>query len=137
MIAGQGGSRAGLIGLAVGLGLGLVILAAVAVLIRSSSVKLPLRPFFKVTGFVLFAMAVVFAGNGVFELQSAGYIKITALDWLGSGLPALGFHPNTQALSVQGLLILGAILALILPALEDRPSVPKKVSAPPAAGVGA
>ena len=136
MISGQGGSRDGLIGLAAGLGVGLVILAAVAVAIRSSSVKLPLRAFFKVTGFVLFAMAVVFAGNGVFELQSAGYIRTTALDWLGSGLPALGFHPNTQALSVQGLLVLGAVLAFVLPALEGHPGPPKKVSAPPAAGLG-
>ena len=136
MISGQGGSRDGLVGLAAGLGVGLVILAAVAVAIRSSSVKLPLRAFFKVTGFVLFAMAVVFAGNGVFELQSAGYIRTTALDWLGSGLPALGFHPNTQALSVQGLLVLGAVLALVLPALEGHPAPSKKASAPPAAGLG-
>jgi high-affinity iron transporter len=135
MIAGQGGSRDGLIGLGVGLAVGLLILAAVAVLIRRSSVKLPLRPFFQVTGFVLFAMAVVFAGNGVFELQSAGYIKTTALDWLGSGLPALGLHPNTQALSVQGILLLGAVLAFILPGGSSQPRPPKVVS-PPAAGVG-
>ena len=122
MIAGQGGSRNGLLGLAVGLSVGLVILAAIAVLIRKSSVKLPLRAFFKVTGFVLFAMAVVFAGNGVFELQSAGYIKSTSLDWLGAGLPALGFHPNVQALSVQGLLILGRAAGTRDPDQSVQPS---------------
>jgi high-affinity iron transporter len=121
MIAGQGGSRDGLLGLAAGLAIGLVILAAVAVVIRKSSVRLPLRPFFQVTGFLLFAMAIVFAGNGVFELQSAGYIKTTALDWLGSGLPTLGFHPNTQALSIQGLLLVGGVLAFVLPASSGRP----------------
>jgi high-affinity iron transporter len=136
MISGQGGSREGLLGLAVGLAIGLVILAAVAILIRKSSVKLPLRPFFQVTGYLLFAMAVVFAGNGVFELQSAGYIKTTALEWLGSGLPALGFHPNTQSLSVQALLIVGALVALVLPGSEAKPR-PTKVISPPAAGVGA
>jgi high-affinity iron transporter len=135
LIAGQGGSRDGLIGLAVGLAIGLVILTAVAVLIRKSSVKLPLRAFFKVTGFVLFAMAVVFAGNGVFELQSAGYIKSTSLDWLGAGLPALGFHPNLQALSVQGLLILGAVLSLVVPVTDSSPRQ-SKIAPPPAAGVG-
>ena len=92
-----------------------MILAAVAVLIRRSSVKLPLRPFFQVTGFLLFAMAVVFAGNGVFELQGAGYLKTTPVDWLGSGLPALGLHPTTQALSIQGLLLAGGVLAFVLP----------------------
>jgi high-affinity iron transporter len=121
MIAGQGGARDGLMGLAAGLAIGLVLLAVLAVVIRRSSVKLPLRPFFQVTGFLLFAMAVVFAGNGVFELQSAGYIKTTALDWLGSGLPALGFHPNTQSLSIQGLLLLGGVLAFVLPSSSSKP----------------
>ncbi len=136
MISGQGGSQSGLLGLAVGLGLGLVVLAAVAILIRSTSVKLPLRPFFKVTGFVLFAMAVVFAGNGVFELQNAGYLKVTPVSWPGAGFPALGIHPTVQALSVQGLLVAGAVLALILPALEGHPAPPKVIKAPPRAGVG-
>ena len=124
MISGQGGSREGLVGLAVGLAIGLAILAAVAVLIRKSSVKLPLRPFFQVTGFLLFAMAVVFAGNGVFELQGAGYIKTTTLGWLGSGLPALGLHPNVQSLSIQGLLLLGGVFAFVLP---GSPSTPARV----------
>ena len=75
LIARPGGSRAGLLGLAAGLGLGLVLLAAIAVLIRPASVRLPLRAFFKVSGLLLFAMAVVFAGNGVFELQNSGMIR--------------------------------------------------------------
>ena len=135
MISGQGESRDGLLGLAAGLGVGLLILAGVAFAIRSTSVKLPLRPFFKVTGFVLFAMAVVFAGNGVFELQAAGYLKVTPLEWLGAGLPAIGLHPNTQALSVQGMLLLGAALAFVIPAIEARPRPQPKTIV--AAGVGA
>ena len=136
-ISAQGGSRDGLMGLGVGLLIGLLILSAVAILIRKSSVKLPLRPFFQVTGFVLFAMAVIFAGNGVFELQSAGYLKTTALDWLGAGFPALGFHPNTQSLSVQGLLLIGALMAFVLPGSSSAKQPPSvKVSRPPTAGVG-
>ncbi len=139
MISGQGGSRDGLLGVGLGLFLGLIGLAAVAWVLRTSSVRLPLRPFFKVTGWMLFAMAVVFAGNGVFELQSAGIIKVTPVSWLGLGLPVLGLHPNAQALSIQGILLLGAALAVVLPMLEGRPAVaakPTKVAAP-AAGVGA
>jgi len=128
MISGQGGSRDGLVGLATGLVVGLAILAAVAVALRRSSVKLPLRPFFQVTGFLLFGMAVVFAGNGVFELQGAGYIKTTAVGWLGSGLPALGLHPTTQSLSIQALLIVGGLLAFIAP---GSPSGSKPAKAVP------
>ena len=91
--------------------MGLVILAAIAVLVRATSVRLPLRTFFKFTGLFLFALAVVFAGNGVFELQNAGILITTHLAWMGSGLPMAGIYPNLQVVSVQGLLVLGALLA--------------------------
>ncbi len=136
LVSAQGGSRDGLLGLAAGLGVGVVLLAALAVVLRSSSVRLPLRSFFKVTGLMLFAMAVVFAGNGVFELQNAGYVKISPVSWLGLGLPVLGLHPNVQALSVQGLLVAGALLALVVPALEGRPRPTVVKVAPPAARAG-
>lgn len=121
MIGSQSGARAGLSGLAAGLALGLVALAAIAFVIRATSVRLPLRPFFQVTGGLLFAMAVVFAGNGVFALQSSGILKSTPLTWLGGGLPILGVYPNVQALSVQCVLLMGAALALAL-ILGDTPA---------------
>ena len=69
------------------------------------------------TGVVLFLMATVFAGNGVFALQESGFVRITPLGWLGSGLPVLGVHPSLQALSVQALLLAGALLALVVMAI--------------------
>jgi FTR1 family protein len=116
MLGSQGQTRAGLLGLAAGLGVGLVLLGWVAVVVRTTSVRLPLRSFFKVTGAVLFGMAVVFAGNAIFELQQCGLLKTTTLagplGWLGQGIPMLGLYPNLQTLSVQGLLLAGAVLAL-------------------------
>jgi high-affinity iron transporter len=136
MIGSQGGSRAGLTGLASGLVAGLVILAAVALLIRVTSVRLPLRAFFQVTGGILFAMAVVFAGNAVFALQESGLLKITPLTWLGSGLPVLGIHPSIQALSVQALLLGGAGLALVVMAIGDTDQTPSSgKKTPVSAGV--
>jgi high-affinity iron transporter len=122
----QGQSRAGLLGLAAGLGAGLVLLAALALVVRATSVRLPLRAFFKVSGAVLFGMAVVFAGNAIFELQECGLLKTTTLAgagplaWLGRGIPLLGLYPNAQTLSVQGLLLAGAVLALVV-MIADRP----------------
>lgn len=138
-LAAQGGSRDGLLGLAAGLAFGLAMLAAFAFAIRATSVRLPLRPFFKVTGLMLFAMAVIFAGNGVFALQVAGYVKTTPISWLGLGVPVLGMHPNVQAISVQLLLIAGALAALVLPAIEGglghHPAATKAAPGPVRAGV--
>ena len=139
MIGGQGHSREGLAGLAAGLGVGLVLLAGIAAAIRATSVRLPIRAFFKLTGLVLFAMAVVFAGNGIFELQVAGVLKTTPLEWIGRGVPALGLHPTVQTLSVQGLLLAGAVLALVLLLTGEAPAAPKgagRATKEPPAGIG-
>jgi high-affinity iron transporter len=120
LLGSQGQTRPGFLGLAAGFLLGLVLLAAIAVLIRATSVRLPMRTFFKITGLVLFAMAVMFAGHGVFELQNAGVLLTTHLAWLGKGLPLAGLYPNLQVVSVQGLLLGGALLAWILvPRVSD------------------
>jgi high-affinity iron transporter len=121
-------SQAGQAGLLVGVGLGLLVLTGVYVLLRSASGRLPLKPFFQVSGLVLFAMAVVFAGQGVAALQVAGLIKVTPLSRLGEGLPALGLYPNVQVVSVQALLLGGAALALVLLLLEQDGKAPDRGS---------
>jgi high-affinity iron transporter len=130
MIAGQAGSKLGLAGVIAGLAAGMVGLGAIYALIRKSSVRLPLRTFFKLTGLVLFAMAVVFAGNGVFELQMAGILRTTPISWLGSGISWLGLYPNIQALSVQGLILAGAIVALVILATDRGEVRPSSVAEP-------
>jgi len=142
LITGHGQARAGAVGLLAGFLAGLVLLVAIVLVIRATSLRLPLRTFFTLTGFVLFAMAVVFAGNGIFELQSSGILKITTVSWLGTGVPFLGLYPNIQVLSVQALLVAGAVLALGY-AGEGVPSTLKRTGASgasiesaPKAGVG-
>ena len=138
LISVQGGSRDGLAGVAVGLGVGLILLVGIVVALKLSSVRLPIRPFFKGTGFLLFAMAVVFAGNGVFELQNAGLIKVTAVSWVGPGIPALGLHPNLQTIVIQGFLLFGAAMTLILPIFEKvgKPMAAARQATPARVGVG-
>ena len=92
-----------------GLVLGVVVLAVIAAIVRATSVRLPMQLFFKLSGLFLFALAIVFAGNGVFELQNAGILVTTNLAWMGRGLPWAGLYPNLQVVSVQGLLLSGAM----------------------------
>jgi high-affinity iron transporter len=125
LLGSEGRTQTGLLGVTAGLSLGIVLLAVIAFLIRASSVRLPLPVFFKFSGLFLFALAIVFAGNGVFELQNAGILVTTNLAWMGRGLPWAGLYPNLQVISVQGLLLAGAILAwVVLPHSSLKPMAP-------------
>ena len=116
LLGSEGRTRAGLLGLAAGIALGAVLLAIIAAILRATSVRLPMQLFFKLSGVFLFLLAIVLAGNGVFELQNAGVLVTTNLAWMGRGLPWAGLFPNLQVISVQGLLLAGAILAwLVIP----------------------
>lgn len=91
---------AGAAGIVVGLGVGLVLLAALFLAIRRYGVRIPLRPFFAVTGLLLTLLAVSFAGQGVAELQGAGWIPLTPIARLPA-LPALGVFPTVQTVLAQ------------------------------------
>lgn len=90
---------------------GCAALVIIYVLFTRFSVKLPMRPFFGITGGVLYYMAVVFAGSGVSELQEAGWIGTTYLE----GVPTvelLGLYPTVETLAAQALL-LGLLIAAL------------------------
>jgi high-affinity iron transporter len=114
LLGSEGKSQAGFAGVVVGLLAGLALLIVIAAIIRVTTVRLPMRTFFQLSGLFLLALSVVFAGNGVFELQNAGVLHITSLHWMGQGLPSFGVYPNVQVLSVQLLLLGGAVLAWLL-----------------------
>jgi high-affinity iron transporter len=94
------GTTAATGGIVGGILAGAVILAAVYLAIERYGVRIPLKPFFLVTSALLYLMAFSFAGKGVAELQEAGVISITPLEWLPS-LPALGIFPTYQTFLTQ------------------------------------
>jgi high-affinity iron transporter len=94
------GTVAATSGIVGGLVLGLALLAVVYLAIERYGVRLPLKPFFIATSALLYVMAFSFAGKGVSELQEAGVISITPLEWLPS-LPALGMFPTYQTFMTQ------------------------------------
>jgi high-affinity iron transporter len=81
-------------------------LAVVGWLLLRTGLRLPLRLFFNVNAFLLFALAIIFTGQGIAALQEAGYIDIRPLD-----LPRLdwiGFYPTLQ--TVLGQLLVVALI---------------------------
>lgn len=110
----------GVYGILSGLALGLVILAILAIGFRFASLKLPMQAFFKYTGMMLFGLAVIFAGKGVFELQAAAILKTTSLAFPWPTVPDLGLYPNLQVFLIQAIMVGGAIASLFVIKVEGR-----------------
>ncbi|HEV8303635.1 MAG TPA: cytochrome c/FTR1 family iron permease [Gemmatimonadales bacterium] len=95
-----------------GLGAGAVGLVAVYVAINQLGLRVAMKPFFAVTGVMLYYMAFVFAGKGVAELQEGRIVPLTLIDG-APRIPVLGIYPTLESLVLQGLLVLLALVALV------------------------
>lgn len=110
-LLGDAGRPAGAI--ALGIGAGALVLAAVFTAFYRYGVKIPLRPFFTITSGLLYVMAFIFAGRGVAELQEVNVLPISAV----RGVPrieALGIYPTVESLGLQAVLVALLAAALIV-----------------------
>jgi high-affinity iron transporter len=107
--AGAGG--AGAAAVAAGILAGAVALVVVYVAINRFGVKLPLKPFFAVTSAMLYYMAFVFAGKGIADLQEAGLVRTSVVEW-APRVPVLGVYPTVQSLALQLLLVVFLLVAV-------------------------
>ncbi len=98
--------------LALGVAIATVALLGLFWVIRSASLRLPVGLFFGITAGLLYYLAVSFAGNGVLELQGAGWVNITPLSWLPR-IIWLGLHPTLETFAAQLLLLAPLPFALI------------------------
>jgi high-affinity iron transporter len=126
-----------LTGAIAGIALAILVLTAIFWALRFASFRMAIRPFFRVTGVLLFTLAVVFAGKGVSELQEARVLTITplppALYAIVMAMPsavrdALGITPNVQSLAIQATILGGVLLSVASmwliapqPTDQDRP----------------
>ena len=81
-----------------------VSLAVLGWLILRSSIRLPLKLFFRLNAAVLFVLAVSFAGHGVAGLQEAGWLSIDLISFPSVDL--LGIYPTMETLGAQLAVIL-------------------------------
>lgn len=89
--------------------LGMLALTIFVFLIFKIGLKLPIKPFFTVSGILLGLLAVVFAGYGVRELQNIGLLRETVLPWNFSW-DLLAIHATVEGLALQ----LGILLSFLL-----------------------
>jgi high-affinity iron transporter len=115
---------------AAGVALGAVALVGVYILVMRLGMRIAMKPFFAVTGVLLYYMAFVFAGKGIAELQEARIVGTTvmaSLSWLR--VPFLGIYPTLQSLALQGVLVVCALVAVVL--AVGRPTASSAVSPAP------
>ena len=100
---------------------GTAVLAALIFLMFKFGVRIPLKPFFSLTGVLLGVLTFVFAGYGVHELQTIGWIKETPLLWMGS-LSVLEIRPTLETCVLQFGILASIIMGWLL--LARKPLIP-------------
>lgn len=73
-------------------------------LLLRTSIRLPLKLFFRINAAILFVLAVAFAGHGVAGLQEAGWLSIDLVSFPSVDL--LGIYPTTETLVAQLAVVL-------------------------------
>ena len=86
------------------------VLIVIFLILRFTSVKIPIGPFFLVTSIVMAALVVIFAGGGIHALIEGDLIEGTYLstvptnDWIG-------FYPYVETITAQ---VIAAIAVVVL-----------------------
>jgi high-affinity iron transporter len=97
---------------------GLVTVLALGMLMSRTVVKLPLGPFFAVSSALMCALAISFAGAGIYELVAAGYLRPRPVPF--PEIAWMGIHPDLTALAVQlvivSVIVVAAVVTLRRPA---------------------
>src|SRR5262245_17137025 len=106
---------------------GLAALLVVIFAIVKLGLRIPLKYFFGATGTLLYIMAFIFAGNGIKELQAAGWVPTTAVS-VPFQLPLLGIYPTAETLAAQALMLLAFVATSVWMARENHKALRDKES---------
>jgi len=113
-----------------GLLTGTIALGVIFLVLRKAAFRIPLGSFFTATSVLLYALAVIFAGQGIASFQESGVMRATFVDHVPT-IQVLGLFPTVQTLAAQAVMLGLAALALFAPAGRRKR---KHGSAPAAAG---
>lgn len=97
-----------------GLAVAVIVLAVVYVAITKLSVRLPLKPFFTFTSWLMFLLCISFIGKGVFELQEADVIGRTIITGMnGFTIELFGIYDRYETLVPQVILLVITIVTYV------------------------
>src|SRR5215475_278314 len=106
---------------------GLAALLVVIFAILKLGLRIPLKYFFGATGTLLYIMAFIFAGNGIKELQAAGWVPTTPVSF-PLQVPFLGIYPTVETLAAQALMLLAFVATSVWMARENHKALRDKES---------
>jgi high-affinity iron transporter len=98
---------------------GAIALAVIFLCLRNLVSRIPIGAFFSATSVLLYALAVIFVGQGIASFQESGVMSATFVNHLPT-LPMFGFFPTVQTIVAQAILILLAAAAAFVP-MARRP----------------
>jgi len=98
----------------VGVVVGALALALTFVGLRKVTLMIPIGPVFTATSVLLYALAVIFAGQGIASFQESGVIGATFVGHVPT-VPMLGLYPTVQTLIAQAILLILAMAVLVFP----------------------
>jgi high-affinity iron transporter len=104
---------------AAGLIAGAAVLSIMFLVLRKAAFRIPLGSFFTATSVLLYALAVIFVGQGIASFQESGLVHATFIGHLPT-VPVLGIFPTVQTIAAQAAMLALAALALFLPARSRR-----------------
>lgn len=81
-------------------------------------VRIPLGPFFRATSVLLYALAIIFVGQGIASLQEASVVHATFIPYVPT-IKALGIFPTVQSLAAQSLLFAFSAGAFVVPGWQQ------------------
>ena len=102
-----------------GFAAGVCVLLAATWAIFKLGLRIPLKYFFGITGTFLYIMAFIFAGTGINQLQAAGWVPATPVDF-PPAVPFLGIYPTMESLAAQVFLLCLFIASSLWMARERR-----------------
>ena len=145
MLSDAGSVGGGIAMVWLGVGVAVVALAAIFILIRVFSIRLPLRPFFLATSILMALMAVIFLGSGIKELLEGGFdyqLYIQGVSDVINGIPVndaldlFGIYPHTETIVPQIILMLIFVALFIVQFVSGKRRKAQKTAQMAAEGGG-
>ncbi|MGI9534801.1 MAG: cytochrome c/FTR1 family iron permease, partial [Thermodesulfobacteriota bacterium] len=110
-----------------GLLAGTVFIAIVGFLIFKLAIRIPIKYFFSATSLLLYILCFILIGKGIHELQGAGIIGTTFLNYVPR-IDILGIYPTLETLVPQSVILAAFIFASFWIANVSREKERKEIA---------